>query len=73
MSPESLSQQFSNLQDIASVPERYGKLPRLKVEALEDPMQQSDVPLSAPGRCSDLKELAGMSPKGPCRSLGAQQ
>ena len=51
------------------MPEGSVKLPALKVEAREDPAQHGDAPRSAPGRCSDLQEPCGLSPKGPCRSM----
>ena len=59
------------VQETVSVPERCGSLPRLKIEAPEDPLRHNDAPMSALGRRTDLQEPSGLSPKGPCRSLGA--
>lgn len=58
------------MQAIGSVPERYGALPRLKTKSAEDPMQHVNVPMSAPGRCIEVHEPCGASPRGPCPSLG---
>ena len=58
------------MQDVTSVPERYNSLPRLKLEPVEDPMQQGDAPMSAPARCIGLLDLAGASPHAPGRSAG---
>ena len=59
------------VQETVSVPERCSSLPGLKIEAPEDPLQYNDATMSALGRCTDLQEPSGFSPKGPCRSLGA--
>ena len=52
------------------MPDRYNSLPRLKLEPVEDPMQQGDVPMSAPARSTGLQELPGASPHAHCRATG---
>ena len=59
------------VQETVSMPERCGSLPRLDIVAPKDPLQHHDAPMSALGRCPDLQEPSGLSPKGSCRSLGA--